>query len=452
MLRRGRERSNDRTLGRRAFRGALVVMLAAAVGGGLLAAPADAIFRAFSPSSPWNQTAVAVDESNPWASQFGDHPGLPMRISGTPDNPTYAAPVFFAQRGDPVAPVFVTQPDWLPDGDTGWNRKPIPVPSGVRPAPGADGHLTVVSADRRTAWDFFGCTGAGTNGYVTRVIVQWNLGGPGYSAQNNETSARGSGTPLISTSLRAEEAIKGFQHALGISVPRVSSEYVTPPATHSDGKQGPTGLKYGMRFVLRPDYPVQANASIGVLNVIYGLKVYGVFVVDQGADFEIDADSTHVSLWQQAGISAKTFGFTATDFRPAVPGTPAQIPTIVTPAQQSSWPDRISLHGNRRKVRLGRRIHLFGKVRADLIGDERVEFEALTRGRWRHLMESRVKGGGKFNATTRLYRVVRQARGGRSKRTLKVRRLHLGNVRKLRVRAVVSRVGRSDVVVLHFRH
>src|SRR3954454_2355613 len=246
MLLRGRERSNDRNLGRRAFRGAFAVMLATAVGGGLAAAPANAIFRAFSTSSPWNQTAVAVGDSNPWASQFVDHPGLPMRISGTPDNPTYAAPIFFAQRGDPVAPVFVTQRDWLPDGDTEWNGRPIPVPSGVRPAPGADGHLTVVSAGRRTAWYFFGCTVAGTNGYVTRVIVQWDLTGPGYSRQDNETSARGSGAPLINTSLRADEAVNGFQHALGISVPRVSSEY-RHPATHSDGKQGPGMLLYGMR-------------------------------------------------------------------------------------------------------------------------------------------------------------------------------------------------------------
>jgi hypothetical protein len=395
--------------------------------GGLSVPRAGAIFRAFSPSSPWNQTAVAVGQSNPWAGQFVDGPGLPMRLSGTPDNPTYAAPIFFAQRGDPSAPVFVTQADWLPDGDTEWDGRPIPAPAGVRPAPGADGHLTVISADRRTAWDFFGCTVAGPNGYVTRVIVQWNLAGPGYSAQDNETSARGSGTPLISTSLRAEEAVKGFQHALGISVPRVSSDYVSP-ATHSDGKHGPSSLKYGMRFVLRPDYPVPPNAGVGVVNVIYALKVYGAFVVDQGADFEIDAD------------------FTAADFRPAVPGTPPPLATITSPGQQATWPNRVSLHGNRRVVRVGRRVHLYGKVKADLVGDEHVVFEAFTRGRWRFVTETRVKRHGIFNVTARLSRLPASAASQRSSSNLRLHRLHLGRVRLLKVRAVVSRVGRSQSI------
>ena len=69
-----------------------------------------------------------------------------------------------------------------------------------------------------------------------------------------------------------------------------------------------------MRFVLRPDYPVPANASVGVVNVIYALKTYGVYLVDQGADFEIDADFTSPELWQQAGLSSKTLDITA--FRP----------------------------------------------------------------------------------------------------------------------------------------
>jgi hypothetical protein len=370
-----------------------------------------------------------------------------MRISGTPDNPTYAAPIFFAQRGDPVAPVFVTKPDWLPDGDTKWDGRPVPVPAGVRPAQGADGHLTVVSADRRTAWDFFGCTVAGPDGYITGVIVQWDLTGPGYSAQDNQTSARGSGTPLISTSLRAEEAIKGFQHALGISVPRVSSDYLSP-ATHSDGNQGPNTLEYGMRFVLRPAYPQPANASVGVVNVIYALKIYGVFVVDQGADFEIDADSTHATTWQQAGLGEKTFGLTASDFRPAVPGAPPPLPTINAPANQASWPNRISLHGNRRVVRVGRRVHLYGKVKANLVGDERVVFEALTRGRWRYMTETKVKRRGTFNVTARLGRVAGRAARERPKGMLRLRRLHLGSRRQVKVRALVSRVGRSPSVLI----
>ena len=35
--------------------------------------------------------------------------------------------------------------------------------------------------------------------------------------------------------------------------------------------------------------------------MIQALKTYGAYVVDQGASFEIDADSTHPDLWSQAG-------------------------------------------------------------------------------------------------------------------------------------------------------
>ena len=171
----------------------------------------------------WNVPALpqSIAPNNPYAGQFGSGS---MGLSGTPDNPNYSSPIYFASPGDPVAAVHVGQPDWLPGDDVAWNGQPIPVPPGVKPASGSDGHLTVVSADRRTAWEFWRCTAAGTGGYTADVILQWNLGGPGYSADGEGNSARGSGTPLISTSLRADEALNGVNHALGITVPSVSSD------------------------------------------------------------------------------------------------------------------------------------------------------------------------------------------------------------------------------------
>jgi hypothetical protein len=303
-----------------------------------------------------------------------------------------------------------------------------------------------VSADRRTAWDFYGCTAAGTGGYVTRVIAQWDLTGPGY-ASPDETSARGSGTPLISTSLRAEEALKGFQHALGVSVPEVSSDYLSP-ATHSDGQQGPGAIKYGMRFVLRPDYPVPADAGTGLVNVLYALKVYGLFVVDQGADIEIDADFTHPDLWQEAGLDARSLDVTVADLRPAVTGTPPPLATIVAPVRQASASRRVSLHGNRGAVRVRHRLHLYGKVRGDLVGDEQVRFEAFTRGQWRHLTQAQVRASGSYRATPRLRKGVRGVRRGHPASVLRIKRLRLGRSARLPIRAIVPDIGRSPVVTV----
>jgi hypothetical protein len=245
-----------------------------------------------------------------------------MNMSGTPDNPTYASPVYFADDGDPTAGVDITMPSWNPDEDLHYDGKPIPVPPGAEPEAGSDGHLTIVSADRRTAWEFWGCTAASpVTGFVTKVIVQWDLTGPGHSRSAHENSARGSGTPLIATSLRAEEALHGIQHALGITVPSVGGSPIYPPASHTDGDGG--GIQYGMLFVLRPDYPVAPDATPAMRNVIQALKTYGAYVIDQGAQFEMDADNTHPELWAQTGIRENTFDFTGADFRLVhTPGVP----------------------------------------------------------------------------------------------------------------------------------
>ena len=270
--------------------------------------------------SLWNVPASqkgTPTADNPYASQFVSYSNR-LEVSGvlgSGSGITYAKPIYFAQPGDPVADVSVSEPSWV-KGDIHWDGKPIPVPAGVTPAPGSDGHLVVVSANRRTAWEMWRCTKADTSGYETVTISQWDLTGSGVpSVGVDNSSARGSGTPVIPTTIRAEEALRGIRHALGITVPHVSSDYIYPPTTHSDGGLGPDGIKYGMLFVLRSDYPVPANASIGERNVIQALKTYGAYVVDQGASMELDADSTHPDLWAQSGLSANSLDIGPDDFR-----------------------------------------------------------------------------------------------------------------------------------------
>src|SRR3954470_15179193 len=280
------------------------------------AAPAAAPWRAFAPSSPWNVPAApeSIAPSNPYADQFGGA-GKQMALSGTPDNPQWGSPIYFAQPGDPVAPIDVGEPGWAPQGVTKWNGQPIPVPAGVAPSSASAAHLTVVSADRRTDWEFFAASGAGPGGYKATVVVQWDLTGSGVASKLDDNSARGSGTPLIATTLRADEARDGINHALGITVPSVSSDYAYPPASHSDGNDGPNAIQYGMLFVLRPDYPVPPGAGVGERNVIQALKTFGAYVVDQGASLELDADSNNPQMWAQSGLGASTLGIKANDFR-----------------------------------------------------------------------------------------------------------------------------------------
>jgi hypothetical protein len=311
--------------------------------------------------------------------------------------------------------------------------------------------MTVVSADRRTSWEFLGCTQAGGSTYVAKVVAQWDLTGPGYTTEANNTSARGSGTPLISTSLRADEALGGLRHALGITVPRVSSDYIFP-AAHSDGRQGPDAIKYGMRFVLRPDYPVPPRSTIGVQNVIYALKIYGAFVVDQGADFVLDADFTRPELWQQAGVGWKSFGFTGADFLPARPGIPPPLPSAPSaPVEESQTGRAIVLRADSRSIRVGDGFHLRGLLRKHVTAGLLVRVEVRTRRGWKLLRSRPVGKAGEFGTLARLQRVGHVSRTGRIRA---LRLSHLGfrpGVRELTLRAIAPRVGRSNIVRVRVR-
>ena len=455
-LERGHSRANvrNRTNVRRLAAAVLLAGTALAATLAPSASTADPGFRAFSASSPWNVPAAAkgtIDAGNPFAAQFAGSRGWTMKLSGTPDNPTYASPIFFAQPGDPVAPVDVTIPDWAPQGSIRWDGRPVPVPAGVNPAPGSDGHLTVVSADRRTAWEFWRCTKASTSGYTTAIIVQFDLNGPGYSDHMGDTSARGSGAPLISTTLRAEEVLNGIPHALGITVPHVGSKPIYPPMSHTDGEGPDSGIQYGMLFVLRPDYPVPAGASIGVRNVIAALKTYGAYVIDQGADLEMDADSTHPDLWQRAGLDETSFNITASDFR-LVHAGPA--PFVRQPPRQSAKrrARMVVLRSASHAVWAGGQIRLTGKVRRQARAGARVRIEVRSGGTWRRLRRKPLAADGTFASWPRLGRSAHAARrGGHGRLHLRNVRLRRG-IRVLKFRATVKGLGRSNVVRVRVRH
>jgi hypothetical protein len=293
------------------------------------------------------------------------------------------------------------------------------------------------------------CTQAGTDGYTAAIIVQFDLTGPGYSNKMDDTSARGSGAPLISSTLRAEEALNGIDHVLGITVPNVGGNPIYPPATHTDGG-GSGGIEYGMRFVLRPDYPVPPNASVGVRTVIQALKTYGAYVVDQGADFEMDADFTHPELWKQAGLSRTSFDFTGADMRPAQPGAPAPAEASSVAPRERSPRRAIALHAHRHAVWVGGQLRLRGKVRGNVAPRARVRLQVRTHGHWRRFRKKPVEANGTFATWPHLGRVAHASRSGKRVLRLRARRLRSG-VRVLRVRAVVHGVGRSRVLKIRVR-
>ena len=413
-------------------------LLASAITCGRLAsslatAATAAVWKPFAPSSPWNLPAAPKGgtTANPFASQFTSYRST-LEISGIPEGgvhgTAYAKPIFFASPGDPQY-VWKTVNTWV-KGDIHYQGEPIPLPAGTMQASGSDGHLTIVTADRHYAYDMWRADVATRTAYA---IVRFDLTGEGVaSVRTNNTSARGSGAPIIPTTIRAEEAVNGIDHALGLTIPAASSTY-NYPATHTDGDLGPDAVRYGMLFVLRADYPVPAGATLGERNIIKALKTYGAYVVDQGSSMGLDADSTHPELWQQAGMYGKSgMPIRATDFRlvnvgtppdPA-PGTePVTDPGLCTKKRQRTGKCRlveISL-GGVSASRAGTPVQIAGKVNATLAQTRRARLQVNTRNRWRTVGTAKI----------------------RSDRTFALRLPRRKGHPKVRVRVVVPGVGKS---------
>ncbi len=270
-------------------------------------------WRAFPKDSVWNRPASEKGTlvPNPFPDSEWLTYGDGLLVGGGPCGSSshdyeYRKPVYFADADDPVTTIVNgTISGWEPQGELRWDGRPIPIPAGVEPAEGSDGHLTIVSADRKTAFEFWRATSASVLGITAATVTMYDLTGPGYSDIAGNNSARGSGLPVISNALRAEEAYYGFHHALVFDVPNVGSEYVAP-ASKSDGRNGP--LQYGQLFVLRPDFQIPANAPAGVKNVLRALKSYGAYIGDQGSNWQIDtASNLDPAAWCESGVDRTAF-------------------------------------------------------------------------------------------------------------------------------------------------
>jgi hypothetical protein len=385
-------------------------------------APAAAAWRAFAPTSPWNEPAAqkgGLSPSNPFASQFTSYSSS-LEISGVAPDDKWGKPIFFAKPGDPEYR-WTDQNGWA-KGDIRYQGEPIPMPDGAHEATGSDGHLTIVTADRRYEYDMWR---ADVSGHTAETIVRFDLAGAGVPADRGDnTSARGSGTPVVPTTVRADEALTGIDHALGLTVPSVASDYLFP-ATHSDGGLGPNAVKYGMLFVLRPDFPVTAGTSVGERNIIAALKTYGAYVVDQGASMGIDADSTHADVWSQTGmLGDSSMQIHAADWRLVNVGSASASGPPPAPAR-----GRVILRTARRSVRAGGKVRLRGEVRGTFSAGARARLMLRKGGRWVRLRQKAIEAGGTFSTNVRA--------GHR--------------MRVLRLSAVVKGVGRSNVVRVRVR-
>jgi hypothetical protein len=101
------------------------------------------------------------------------------------------------------------------------------------------------------------------------------------------TSADAAGLPIFPAVIRFDECERGqVRHAMRFTVQRTRRAHVYP-ATHYASRLTDAVLpRMGERFRLRPDFNV-SGFSPHVQAILKGLKIYGMFVADNGGDWRL---------------------------------------------------------------------------------------------------------------------------------------------------------------------
>jgi hypothetical protein len=264
-------------------------------------------WRPFAAGSPWNTRIAAnpaVDPnsatliadlavSSPW-------PFFGINIDG------FSIPVYYATSSTPRVRVEAELGGSGFPGRNGMDGAAmVPIPAGAKPDPQSDRHLVIVSADRRTSWDFFGARN--TNGLWTcQLCATTNLTGSGVRPlkEGNPTwytshGARACGLPLLAGLIRPEEIRSGrIDHALVIAYPHIRAGRYTSPASTAQARIGDEavstrGIPCGGRVQLDPSLNLdRLGLSRSGKIVARALQEYGAYVGDYSGAISLYADNS----------------------------------------------------------------------------------------------------------------------------------------------------------------
>ena len=173
-----------------------------------------------------------------------------------------------------------------------------------------DCHLLVVDPATKRLYEAYKATVVG-GVPRTRCAVVWDLTRSYPPSLRGEqcTSADAAGFPMAAMLFTADEVAAGeIPHAIRFILPneRMRGGVYVHPASHAGGPSGGGDLPpYGVRFRLRPDFPLDTLPSDGARVVARALQKYGMFLSDGGniaLTAASDADTTHA--WDEVGIDS----------------------------------------------------------------------------------------------------------------------------------------------------
>lgn len=197
----------------------------------------------------------------------------------------------------------------------------VPMPRNAKPAPGADGHLTVWQPSTDRLWEFFKARREGSTWHADWGGAIRNVSkNPGYYTKSawpgatRSWGATATSLPIIGGTMLLDELKRGrVDHALALNLPAPRSGEFAWPAQRSDGTGPPTALPEGARIRLDPAVNID-DLGLPKLGrtIARAAQRYGMVVRDQTGH--------GMSLWAEVptttsvrGLSSYLNGKTPTD-------------------------------------------------------------------------------------------------------------------------------------------
>jgi hypothetical protein len=191
---------------------------------------------------------------------------------------SYTTPVYYVGPNIPTKDVPLTA-SWAPRRVL----RGVPIPAGVQPSPGSDGHVTIVSKSTGCEYDFWGVTVSADGGLTAKWANVISLSRSGVFT--NGPAARASGFALLAGLILPTDLRRGrIDHALVFAYPFTKAGGPVPPAIGSDGEtQGAQAIPEGARVQLDPSLDL---STLGLrpyeFMVARALQEYGAYISDTG--------------------------------------------------------------------------------------------------------------------------------------------------------------------------
>jgi hypothetical protein len=262
--------------------------------GGPPAAPGEAPFRFFSPSSFWNTAAVDTPldpESAALSAAFAAEIGHELQVGNGPwiNTTDYSVPIYTVPAGQPTVPVQLSSPFSAPALQAAWSE--VPIPPGARPSDGTDQTLVVWQPSSDRLWEFWRLAESGDGwkaawgGAMQGVSSGQGVYGPDvWPGAKPWWGSSASSLSIAGGLITLEDLQRGqIDHALAMAIPDVRAGAYAAPAQRSDGAStSPLSLPEGAHLRLDPGLDLAAlHLPRMTLMIAEAAQRYGIFVRDR---------------------------------------------------------------------------------------------------------------------------------------------------------------------------